>query len=107
MHISARKLLFQNAGLLHCRCNYHFAGQEFWPAAWPHLYNRYFYRVLDALQIPRRNLYAARHTLLTRSVSHGYDIPRIAQQVGNSQKMTERVYLHKLPGTFYFPMWEF
>lgn len=69
-------------------------------------HNRYFYRVLDALQIPRRNLYAARHTLITRSVNHGYDIPRIAQQVGNSPRMIERVYLHKLAHTFEFPMWE-
>lgn len=66
---------------------------------------RIFYKVLSALNIPRRNLYACRHTLITRSVQGGHTIAMLAQQVGNSPKMIESVYLHEMDNLQDFPLW--
>lgn len=67
---------------------------------------RIFYKVLAALNIPRRNLYACRHTLITRSIQGGHSIAMLAQQVGNSPKMIESVYLHEMQNIQDFPMWK-
>lgn len=67
---------------------------------------RIFYKVLAALNIPRRNLYACRHTLITRSIQGGHSIAMLAQQVGNSPKMIESVYLHEMPDIQDFPLWK-
>jgi integrase len=67
---------------------------------------RVFYRVLQELKLPKRNLYACRHTVITRSIDKGHQIEKLAQLVGNSPKMIERVYLHRLNTDEDFPMWE-
>jgi integrase len=57
---------------------------------------RVFYPLLERLDIPKRNLYACRHTQATKMVNNTGNIARTAQLLGNSAKMIEQVYLHRL-----------
>lgn len=49
---------------------------------------------------PSTTLYAARHTYITRALSHGVPLTAIAKQCGTSAAMIERTYANFLPDQF-------